>query len=110
MAAFNIAGHTLHSLLGLPTKTEFKELGDRLNQLQQSFSSIKYIIIDEMSMVGRKAFAQVDHRLRQAFLTNHKKCLVDAHACFLATLVNYHQSWTNHYIQPNPVHSFPRKE
>ena len=68
MAAFNIAGHTLHSLLGLPTKTEFKELeGDRLNQLQQSFSSIKYIIIDEMSMVGRKAFAQVDHRLRQAF-------------------------------------------
>ena len=68
VAAFNIAGHTLHSLLSLPTKSDFKDLeGDRLNQLQQSLSAIKYIIIDEMSMVGRKVLAQVDRRLRQAF-------------------------------------------
>ena len=68
VAAFNIAGQILHSLLSLPTKTDFKDLeGERLNQLQQSFSDIKYIIIDEMSMVGRTAFAQVDRRLRQAF-------------------------------------------
>ena len=63
----NITGRTLNSLLGLPTKTDFKDLeGDRLNQLQQSFSPIKYII-DEMSTVDRKTFAQVDRRLRQAF-------------------------------------------
>ena len=68
MAAFNVDGCTLHSLLSLPTKGDFKDLeGERLNKLQQSFTDIKYIIIDEMSMVGRKSLAQVDRRLRQAF-------------------------------------------
>ena len=38
VAAFNIQGHTLHSLFSLPTKGEFKELeGNRLHELQQSF-------------------------------------------------------------------------
>ena len=69
MAAFNIDGHTLHSLLSLPTRGEFKDLeGERLTKLQQSFKDIKYLIIDEMSMVGRKTLGQVDRRLRQAFL------------------------------------------
>ena len=68
VAAFNVDGCTLHSLLSLPTKGDFKDLeGERLNKLQQSFTDIKYIIIDEMSMVGRKSLGQVDRRLRQAF-------------------------------------------
>ena len=55
VAAFNIDGHTLHSLLSLPTKGEFKDVeGERLTKLQQSFAQVKYVIIDEMSMVGRK--------------------------------------------------------
>ena len=71
VAAFNIDGHTLHSLLSLPTRGEFKDLqGERLTKLQQSFSEVKYLIIDEMSMVGRKTFSQVDRRLRQAFPHN----------------------------------------
>ena len=36
-------------------------------ETQQAFSQVKYLIIDEMSMVGRKIFGQVDRRLRQAF-------------------------------------------
>ena len=73
VAAFNVQGCTLHSLLHLPTKGEFKSLeGERLQQLQESLAGVKYnIIIDEMSMsmsmVGRKLFGQVDSRLRQAF-------------------------------------------
>ena len=67
VAAFNINGHTLHSLLSLPIRGEFKDLeGERLKKLQQAFSEVKYLIIDEMSMVGRKTFSQVDRRLRQA--------------------------------------------
>ena len=65
VASFIIEGTTLHSLLHLPTRGEFKQLeGNRLQQLQQAMSSIRYIIIDEMSMVGR---GQIDNRLRQTF-------------------------------------------
>ena len=68
VAAFNVDGNTLHSLLHLPTKGEFKDLeGEHLIKLQQSLANMRYLIIDEMSMVGRKLFGQVDQRLRQAF-------------------------------------------
>ena len=33
VAAFNIEGHTLHSLLSLPTKGEYKHLGSSAYQL-----------------------------------------------------------------------------
>ena len=68
VAAFNIHGCTSHSVLHLPTKGELKNLeGDALRSLQDSLAGVEYIIIDEMSMVGRKMFGQIDHRLRQAF-------------------------------------------
>ena len=83
VAAFNVDGHTLHSLLSLPTRGDFKDLeGQRLNKLQQSFSDIKYIIIDEMSMVGRKTLGQVDRRLRQAF-PHHRQEVFGGCSCLL---------------------------
>ncbi len=63
VAAFRIEGQTLHALLSLPTKGDFKDLaGECLHQMQQSLASTDYLIIDEMSMVGRKIFGQVDKR------------------------------------------------
>ena len=83
VAAFNIDGHTLHSLLSLPTRGEFKDLkGERLTKLQQAFSEVKYLIIDEMSMVGRKTFGQVNRRLRQAFPHNSQEVFGGC-SCFL---------------------------
>lgn len=35
--------------------------------MQRSFSEVKYFIIDNISMVGRITFGQVDRCLRQAF-------------------------------------------
>ena len=68
VASFIIEGTTLHSLLHLPTRGEFKQLeGKRLQTLQQAMSTTRYTVIDEMSMVGRKMFGQIDRRLRQAF-------------------------------------------
>ena len=65
VAAFNIHGSTLHTLLHLPTRGEFRELeGDRLKSLQSTFEGVQYLITDDMSMVGRKMFGQVDKRLR----------------------------------------------
>ena len=61
VAAFHVEGQTLHSLLNLPTKGEYKDLqGQQLHNMQQSFKDKKYLIIDEMSMVGRKVLGQVD--------------------------------------------------
>ena len=83
VAAFNVDGHTLHSLLCLPTKGEFKDLeGECLNRIQQSLSTIDYLIIDEMSMVGRKMFGQIDRRLRQVF-PNHSHQLLGGCSCLL---------------------------
>ena len=83
VAAFNVNGHTLHSLLALPTRGDFKELeGNRLHQLQQSLSGIKYLIIDEMSMVGRKMFGQIDRRLRQVF-PHHAQEVFGGCSCLL---------------------------
>ena len=66
VAAFNIEGQTLHSLLSLPVKGDFKQLqGKRLHEMQQTLADMEYLIIDEMSMVGRKFLGQVDQRLRQ---------------------------------------------
>ena len=68
VASFIIEGRTLHSLLHLPVRGDFKEMeGNNLQKMQEELSPIKYLIIDEMSMVGRKVFGMIDRRLRQAF-------------------------------------------
>ena len=96
VAAFNIDGRTLHSLLSLPTRGEFKDLqGERLTKLQQAFSEVKYLIIDEMSMVGRKTFGQVDRRLPRPSLTTPRRYLVDAPVFSSETLASFLQSWTS---------------
>ena len=83
VAAFNIEGHTLHSLFSLPTKGDFKDLeGERLHKMQQSLANMKYLIIDEMSMVGRKMFGQVDQRLQQVF-PHHANVVLGGCSCLL---------------------------
>ena len=73
----------MHSLLSLPTRGDFKDQeGERLNKLQQLFSATRYIIIDEMSMVGRKTLGQVDRRLRQAF-PHHAQEVFGGCSCLL---------------------------
>lgn len=65
VAAYNIDGTTLHSLFSLPTKGDFRQLkGQKLHKLQQLLEDMQYLVIDEMSMVGRKTFGQIDRRLR----------------------------------------------
>ena len=68
IAAFNINGITIHSLLQLPIRNQSaKDLeGNALMRLQDRIKGKKYIIIDEMSMLGQKSFTWVDKRLRQA--------------------------------------------
>src|SRR5204862_123567 len=68
VAAFNIHGATIHSSLSIPISSNSLDLNsDRLKKLQKKLEGVKYIIIDEKSMVGRRMLALIDLRLRQAF-------------------------------------------
>ena len=83
VAAFNIEGYTLHSLLSLPVKGDYKDLeGERLHRMQQSLANMEYLVIDEMSMVGRKILGQVDKRLRQVF-PHHADTVFGGCSCLL---------------------------
>jgi hypothetical protein len=70
VAAFNINGSTIHSRLSIPIINGSKNFdinGERLKKLQERFKDVKYVLIDEKSMVGRQMLGLIDVRLRQAF-------------------------------------------
>src|SRR6266542_1556880 len=69
VAMFNIKGMMIHSALSIPISTNdnLDIEGERLKKLQDKLENVKYIIIDEKSMVGRKMLGLIDMRLRQAF-------------------------------------------
>ena len=68
VAGNQISGTTLHSVLHLPINKDFKPLStvDK-TQLQMKLKDIKYLIIDEKSMLGLRQLSWVDDRLREAF-------------------------------------------
>ena len=69
-AACNINGTTLHSAFGLPchgpnryVKTELK--GPELQKFQLKYKHLKVLIVDEVSMIGRLTFDDLNKFLRQ---------------------------------------------
>ena len=103
VAAFNTERVTVHSLLHLPVQSEFKELqGERLQWLQD-FNHVDYLIIDEISMVGRKLFGQIGDRLCQEFLSTVSEIL----ECSCLLVGNFGQlTFVYSYFQ---VHTFRLK-
>ena len=83
VASYNIDGSTLPSLFNLPTKGDFRQLeGQKLQEIQQSLKDMNYLFIDEMSMVGRKTFGQIDQRLRLIF-PHHSHQVLGGHSYLL---------------------------
>ena len=71
IAAFNIIGKTLHSLLRLPVKGKKSDLSvATLQALQSLFQDCRFLIIDEKSMIDIKTLSLIDDRLR-AILPAH---------------------------------------
>jgi hypothetical protein len=65
IAAFNIVGKTLHSLLRLPVKGKKSDLSvATLQSLQALFQNCRFLIIDEKSMIDIKTLSLIDDRLR----------------------------------------------
>ena len=68
VARNQIQGSTIHSLLRLPVGGAFNDLSPSdAAALQSRLQHIKYLIIDEKSMLGLEQLARIDCRLRQAF-------------------------------------------
>ena len=70
LAAFNIGGSTIHSALGITTNenrsAQMKPLSDELkSKYAIRLESLKFVIIDEVSMVGNKMLAKIDQRLKE---------------------------------------------
>lgn len=77
VAAANIGGRTLHSALKLPVEdvrsnrlagnNAYRALqGEKLNRLRSELLCVRYIIIDEISMVSAATLLQVHRRLGEA--------------------------------------------
>jgi ATP-dependent DNA helicase PIF1 len=68
VAAFNIIGQTLHSLLRLPVKGKKSDLSvATLQSLQGLFRGCRFLIIDEKSMIDNVTLSLIDDRLRVIF-------------------------------------------
>lgn len=70
VAGNQITGQTLHSLFRLPVDGNCRPLSETptvLSSLQRRFKPIRYLIIDEKSMLGLKHLAWIDQRLREIF-------------------------------------------
>ncbi|KJK84849.1 hypothetical protein H633G_11351 [Metarhizium anisopliae BRIP 53284] len=74
VAGNQISGTTLHSLLHLPINKDFKPLSPTdMAQLQKKLKDIKYLIIDEKSMLGLRQLSWIDDRLREAFPSRNEE-------------------------------------
>ena len=67
-ASYNIRECTIHSLLKLPfgSKGNKEVTGQSLFRLQSFLKDIRYILIDEYSMLGQSMLGWIDKRCRQA--------------------------------------------
>ncbi|GBB94108.1 hypothetical protein RclHR1_22940002 [Rhizophagus clarus] len=73
--SLNINGTTIHLMLSIPIinnkrSNKLEIDGERLKQLQERLQGVHYVIIDKLSMVGRRMLAKIDTRLRQGFSEN----------------------------------------
>ncbi|CAM1507675.1 Fc.00g073160.m01.CDS01 [Cosmosporella sp. VM-42] len=68
VASNQIQGSTIHSLLRLPVGGAFADLRPAdAAALQSRLRHVKYLVIDEKSMLGLEQLGRIDSRLRQAF-------------------------------------------
>lgn len=66
-AAANIKGMTIQSAfsIGLNTSSYKKLEAEKLLQMRKNFDEIEYICIDEISLVNKGLFAQIEKRLKE---------------------------------------------
>ena len=65
-AAFNIEGQTLHHAFAIPVQQTFQKLGpERGNNLRNKYRHLKFVIIDEISLVSNDLFRRFELRCKE---------------------------------------------
>ncbi|XP_070561973.1 uncharacterized protein [Ptychodera flava] len=65
-AAYNIEGTTLHHAFAIPVQQNFTKLSpEKDNTLLNKYKHLKFVIIDEVSLVSNELFRRIDQRCRQ---------------------------------------------
>ncbi|KAK3924203.1 LOW QUALITY PROTEIN: ATP-dependent DNA helicase [Frankliniella fusca] len=74
VSAVLINGKTLHSVFNIPPRyKDFKPLtGEKARCLTNSLSKVKFLVIDEYSMIGCKTLAMVSRRCKEAVGNNNE--------------------------------------
>lgn len=63
VAATNIGGKTIHSALKIFNFTDISE-SEKI-KMQNEYKNLKFVILDEYSMIGAKLLCEIDRRLKQ---------------------------------------------
>ncbi|KAE8745030.1 hypothetical protein FOCC_FOCC008342 [Frankliniella occidentalis] len=67
VAAMHIGGSTIHSKLMIIPRETFDELtSEAARKFCNAMKDVKFILIDEFSMIGLEMLGKIDHRLKQA--------------------------------------------
>lgn len=74
-AAHGVGGVTAHNAFLLSIKnfmevSEYRLTAEKLNNLRVKFAKLKIIIIDEVSLFGRRTFEKLNERLKEIFKTD----------------------------------------
>jgi ATP-dependent DNA helicase PIF1 len=77
VAAFNVAANTIHATFHVAVSGGFKPMSGRLlAQVQRELADVRYMILDEKSMVGLVMWGQIDRRCREIWpARSHSPCL-----------------------------------
>ena len=93
ISVVNIGGTTIHSGLGIKPGIKLVGLNDKSKTaLRNKLSEIKFLIIDELSMVSSNLWIDINSRLKEIFVMIPEKAFRDLSVTTLATFFSFLQS------------------
>ena len=93
ISVVNIGGTTIHSGLGIKPGIKLVGLNDKSKTaLRNKLSEVKFLIIDELSMVSSNLWIDINSRLKEIFVMIPEKAFRDLSVTTLATFFSFLQS------------------
>ena len=93
ISVVNIGGTTIHSGLGIKPGIKLVGLNDKSKTaLRNKLSEVKFLIIDELSMVSSNLWIDINSRLKEIFVIIPEKALRGLSVTTVATFFSFLQS------------------